>query len=93
MGMPERATIEDIEAAMLALLAERGPDRTIGPSDVAQAIGGNQPEGWGPLMQPVRRAAVQLMKEGRVVILRKGRPVDPDSFKGTYRIALPTTTA
>ena len=78
---------------MLVLLAERGPGRTIGPSDVAQAIGGNQPEGWGPLMQPVRRAAVRLMKEGRVVILRKGRPVDPDSFKGTYRIALPTTGA
>jgi Protein of unknown function (DUF3253) len=93
MGMPERATQEDLEAAMLALLAERGPGRTIGPSDVAQAIGGNQPEGWGPLMQPVRRAAVRLMKERRVVILRKGRPVDPDDFKGTYRIALPTTAA
>ncbi|HZB63501.1 MAG TPA: DUF3253 domain-containing protein [Microvirga sp.] len=91
--MPERATQEDLEAAMLALLAERGPGRTIGPSDVAQAIGGNQPEGWGPLMQPVRPAAVRLMKEGRVVILRKGRPVDSDSFKGTYRIALPTTAA
>jgi len=36
---------------------------------------------------------VRLMKEGRVVILRKGRAVDPDSFKGTYRIALPTTGA
>jgi hypothetical protein len=91
--MPERATAEDLEAAMLALLAERGPGRTIGPSDVAQAIGGHQPEGWGPLMQPVRRAAVRLMKEGRVVILRKGRPVDPDDFKGTYRIALPTMDA
>ena len=91
--MSERATPEELAAAMLALLAERGPGRTIGPSDVAQAIGGNQPEGWGPLMQPVRRAAVRLMKEGRVVILRKGRPVDPNDFKGTYRIALPTTEA
>ena len=91
--MSKGATAEELEAAMLALLAERGEGRTIGPSDVAQAIGGNQPEGWGPLMQPVRRAAVRLMKEGRVVILRKGRPVDPDDFKGTYRIALPTTGA
>jgi hypothetical protein len=23
------------------------------------------------------------------VILRKGRPVDPDDFRGTYRLALP----
>ena len=80
---------EELEAVMLALLYERGPGKTIGPSDVAQAIGGNQPEGWGPLMQLVRRAAVRLMKEGRIVILRKGRPVDPDDFRGTYRLALP----
>jgi Protein of unknown function (DUF3253) len=40
-------------------------------------------------MQPVRRAAVHLMKEGRVVILRKGKPVDPDDFRGVYRLALP----
>ena len=88
--MAERVAEEQIEAAMVQLLSERGEGRTIGPSDVAQALGGNQPDGWGPLMQPVRRAAVRLMKEGRVVILRKGRPVDPDDFKGTYRIALPS---
>jgi hypothetical protein len=37
----------------------------------------------------VRRAAVRLMKQGRIVILRKGRPVDPDDFRGVYRLALP----
>ncbi len=81
---------EELETTMLALLEERGPGRTIGPADVAQAIGGNQPEGWGPLMQPVRKVAVRLMKEGRIVILRKGRPVDPDDFRGTYRLAMPS---
>ncbi|WP_262030695.1 DUF3253 domain-containing protein [Microvirga sp. Mcv34] len=86
--MSKHATPEDLEAAMLALLKERGPGKTIGPADVAQALGGNQPEGWGPLMKPVRKVAVRLMKEGRIVILRKGRPVDPDDFSGTYRLAL-----
>ena len=87
--MSRNATPEELETAMLALLEERGPGKTIGPADVAQAIGGNQPDGWGPLMQPVRKVAVRLMKEGRIVILRKGRPVDPDDFRGTYRLALP----
>lgn len=84
-----KATDEEIEAAMLALLAARGEGRTIGPMDVARVIGGDRPEGWGPLMQPVRRVAVRLMKEGRVAILRKGRPVDPDDFRGVYRLAPP----
>ena len=47
--MPRTATPEDLEATMLALLEERGPGKTIGPADVAQALGGNQPDGWGPL--------------------------------------------
>ncbi len=83
----------ELEATMLALVHERGPGKTVDPGEVARALGGPHPDGWGPLMQPVRRTAVRLMKEGRVVILRKGRPVDPDDFKGTYRIALPTTGA
>lgn len=79
----------DLEAVMLDLLRRRGPDRTICPSEVARAVGGDHPDGWSPLMHPVRSVAVRLMKEGRVVITRKGRPVDPDDFKGVYRLALP----
>jgi hypothetical protein len=84
---PDSTDAARIEATMLDLLAERGPDRSICPSEVARAIAGPHPDGWGPLMQPVRRVAVRLMKEGRAVILRKGRPVDPDDFRGVYRIA------
>lgn len=81
---------DEIERTMLALVEERGAGKTICPSEVARAIGGPHPDGWGPLMQPVRRVAVALAKEGRIAILRKGRPVDPDDFRGTYRLALPT---
>ena len=82
-------TADQLESTLLALLEARGPDRTLDPMDVARALGGDRPEGWGPLMQPVRRAAVRLMKQGRLVIVRKGRPVDPDDFRGVYRIRLP----
>lgn len=80
---------DDLEAAMLRLAAERGAGKTICPSEAARAVGGDHPDGWGPLMQPARRIAVRLMKEGRLVITRKGRPVDPDDFRGVYRLRLP----
>ena len=67
------------------------PKGNIGPVAAAllHALGGAPPDGWGPLMQPIRRVAVQLMKDGRLVITRKGRPVDPDDFRGVYRLRLP----
>ena len=87
MSKPDSS--QKIEDTILSLTGERGPDKTICPSDAARAIGGPHPDGWGPLMIPVRRVAVRLAKEGRVVIYRKGKPVDPDDFKGVYRIGLP----
>lgn len=74
---------------MIAMVSERGPGKTICPSEVARALAGDHPDAWGPLMQPVRRVAVALTKQGRVVILRKGRPVDPDDFRGVYRLSSP----
>ncbi|MGL4322649.1 MAG: DUF3253 domain-containing protein [Beijerinckiaceae bacterium] len=79
----------EIEKTLLRMIAERGADKTICPSETARALGGDHPDQWGPLMQPVRRVAVRLAREGRVTILRKGRMVDPDDFKGVYRIGLP----
>lgn len=75
-----------IEETMLALVAARGEGKTICPSEVARAIAGEHPDAWGRLMQPVRKVAVRLTKEGRVAIMRKGKPADPDDFKGVYRI-------
>lgn len=84
-----RADDAAIETTMLAMVAERGADKTVCPSEVARALGGPHPDGWSPLMQPVRRVAVRLAHAGRIAILRKGRAVDPDDFGGIYRLALP----
>jgi len=78
-----------IEQEVLRLVSDRGLEKTICPSEVARSLGGPHPDGWGPLMQPVRRVAVQLAKQGRVVITRKGKAVDPDDFRGVYRLGLP----
>lgn len=82
------ASDDEIAATMVELASARGADKTICPSEVARALGGPAGDEWGPLMPAVRRVAVRLMKDGRVVIRRKGRAVDPDDFKGVYRIAL-----
>ena len=38
---------------------------------------------------PIRRAAVALAVAGRLVIYRKGKPADPQDFRGVYRLGLP----
>ena len=87
---PDDAAIEE---TLLGLVTERVAEKTVCPSEVARALGGPHPDGWGPLMQPVRRVAVRLAHAGRVAILRKGKPVDPDDFRGIYRLALPAGTS
>jgi len=77
-----------IEAAILALVAERGRDKSVCPSELARALGGEAAE-WQARMKPVRAAAVRLAEQRRISILRKGRPVDPGDFKGLYRLSLP----
>lgn len=81
---------EEIETTILRLVAQRGPDKSVCPSEVARAIGGPDQDCWRPLMQPVRSVAVRLAKQGRIAILRKGRAVaDPGDVKGVYRLGTP----
>ena len=65
---------------------ERGAGKSICPSEVARALGG---EDWHPLMTPVRNAAIGLARQGLLLILRKGKPVEPEGVKGVIRLAVP----
>ena len=77
----------DIEAAIFRLLGEIHAGKTISPADAANAlVPGPQ---WHVLMPAVRRVAIRLALAGRLVIYRKGKPVDPNDFKGVYRLGLP----
>lgn len=85
----EDTPAEDSPAAkaILALAREIGPAKTLSPIDAAQAIAPG--EDWQRALPEVRRTAVRLALEGRLVIYRKGRPVDPQDFRGVYRLGLP----
>jgi hypothetical protein len=78
---PKRA-----RAAILDLLAERDPGKTICPSDAARALAGDAD--FRPYMDPVREAAAKLDREGRVAITQKGERVKIGEVKGPIRIGL-----
>jgi hypothetical protein len=82
-GIRMTASIED---TILALLADVAPGRSVAPEDVARAL---DAEGWRRRLPQVRATAVGLARQGRVVITRHGKPADPDTFKGVWRLRAP----
>jgi hypothetical protein len=84
--LPPPATPAEIEATILRLLHEQG-EQTMNPTEVARAL--TSGPDWHVQMPGVRRAAIKLALAGRLVIYRKGKPVDPNDFKGVYRPGLP----
>ncbi len=74
-----------LEDAIMGALANVA-GRTLSPPEIAQTIGGAD---WHQLLVPIRRAAVTLAQAGRLIIYRKGKPVDPGDFRGVYRLGLP----
>jgi hypothetical protein len=80
--------------AIIAELCAKAPiGRTICPTDAAKAFAearGEDELGWRSHLSSVRRAAVRLALEGRLVIYRKGKAVDPNDFRGVYRLGAPS---
>jgi hypothetical protein len=81
---------EELSEAILALLARRGPEKTICPSDAARAVAGGA---FRPLMPEARQAAAQLLAAGRIVVTQRGEPVDPLTARGPIRLGLPPTAS
>ncbi len=77
---------DSIETVILALVEQRGPGKSICPSEAARAV---WPEDWQKRMREVRAVAVGMARKGEISILRKGKPVDPEDFRGVYRLSLP----
>ncbi|MFG1935042.1 DUF3253 domain-containing protein [Mycobacterium sp. NPDC048908] len=75
---------QELRAAILDLARERGPAKTICPSDAARAVGG---DGWRDLMEQAREIARTLAKTGEVEITQRGKVLDPDAtWRGPIRI-------
>src|SRR4051794_35357560 len=80
---PQAIPLED---SILDALMRAGAG-TLSAPEIAHAIA---PDGhWHGLLMPIRRAAVVLARAGRLVIYRKGKPADPEDFRGVCRLGLP----
>jgi len=73
----------ELDATLRRLLDERGRSKTVCPSEVARAVGGDE---WRDLMEPARMAARRLVAAGEAEITQGGRVVDPSTAKGPIRV-------
>ena len=67
----------DIAHTIIALLHQRAPASSICPSDVARALAESE-TAWRALMQPVRDAAADLARAGKIIITQGDTQRDPD---------------
>lgn len=95
-GVSGSETDRAVEAQILELLAQRGPGKTICPSEVARALyrrplpgasGDDQTvAGWRALMDPVREAAGRLVESGEIVATQGGVVIELSTAKGPIRL-------
>lgn len=78
-----------VEETILAMVADLPEGKSLDPSAVAQAAS-PESERWRRLLPHVRTTAIGLARQGKLVILRHNKPVDPElPVKGVYRLRLP----
>lgn len=82
---------DPIEAAIFERLSKADPKgegkASIEPAEVAKAM---QPDQWQRMLPKVKTTALGLMRQGRLVITKKGKAIDPAKMKGVIRLRLPT---
>ncbi|MCP5373224.1 MAG: DUF3253 domain-containing protein [Hyphomicrobiales bacterium] len=80
-----------------AILAALAGGAVVAPDDVAKSIAAARakpsdgPGLWRRYLPAVKQQAVFLARQGRIEILRKGQPADPNDFRGLVKLRLKTT--
>ncbi len=76
-----------LDRTIMANLANLEPAKSLDPTQIARELAGPDEKKWRLLMKPIRARAIALAHDDELLILRKGKPVDPDNFRGLYRLA------
>lgn len=80
--MPDRTLIRQ---TILEKVQQRGLDKTLCPSEVARALGGEE---WRSLMDEVRSVGLDLVNAGLIEVTQKGNVVDIRLVKGPIRFRI-----
>lgn len=91
-GTENKQSNRTLEQMIIDLCIAQGPGKTICPTDAAKAFAierGEDNLAWRRWLQQVRSTAVGMSRKGELVIYRKGKPADPETFRGVYRLGLP----
>lgn len=87
--------LDPIAEKILELLAAAEPNRSISPEDVARAVAESRrrsndpPDLWRRYLPAVKQQALFLARGGKLIVMRKGKPVDAQSAKGVIRYKRP----
>ena len=80
--------LDPIAQAILDFLCLRDKKNIVKPTEVAKYIAekqrsrANGPDLWRCYLPAVRNQAKFLARNGRILIIRKGKPADPNTVKG-----------
>lgn len=87
----EASGLGEVAKAILDACAAAGPGKSIDPAIVARALGGSPSDvvPWRVLIRRIRAAATALQDQGRIAVLRKGKPVNIRAARGVIRLGLP----
>ena len=70
------------------ILLQVAAARSVAPRDVAMAV---TPEGqdWRSFLSRIRAISIRLHSQGKLILVRKRKSVEPSALKGVYRLASP----
>lgn len=94
MSDDKAPTRDPVAEVMLAELRALPAEKSAAPDDIARAFAeskrrpGDGRDLYKRYRQAVKEQAIHLARQGEVEILRRGVPVDPDDFKGVWRLRL-----
>jgi len=91
---PQDNPVQD-DPVIVYILNALEDGKEVSPNTIAQTIARDRAKDtspsdlWLKFMTAVRQQAIHLARKGRIEIVRKGKAVDPNDFKGLYKLRLP----